>query len=253
MKNKIYSYSKISAFEQCPLKFKFRYIDKIIPKIDKTIESHLGKTVHSSLEWLYSNIKKAHIPSLDDLLAFYIKTWEDNFFPEIPIPNKKLSAKDYFNKGIYFLSMYYLENKPFNDNTLEVEKKIELQLDESGEYKIKGFIDRLSYNLATGEYEIHDYKTANNLPSKEKIQEDKQLALYSLAIKELFGKEKEVRLIWHFLAHNKKIPLKKTEKELEKLKQDTLGLIKEIENTKEFPKSPSALCNWCEYKDICGE
>jgi len=54
----IYSHSKLSTFEKCPLKFKFRYIDKIIPEIQKSIESHLGSSVHDALEWLYIQVKQ---------------------------------------------------------------------------------------------------------------------------------------------------------------------------------------------------
>ena len=55
----VYSYSKLNTFKQCPLKFKFRYIDKIIPKIERTIEAHLGSVVHETLEWIYKQVKKA--------------------------------------------------------------------------------------------------------------------------------------------------------------------------------------------------
>jgi len=48
---------------------------------------------------------------------------------------------------------------------------------------------RLVKNIQTGEYEIHDYKTANSLPRQEDIDNDRQLALYAIAIKELFGKD----------------------------------------------------------------
>jgi RecB family exonuclease len=248
---KTYSYSKLSTFEQCPFKFKLRYIDKIPPEIEKTIEAHLGKTIHSALEWFYSRIKENTIPSLDQLISFYIKTWHKEFAQNTQIIDKTLTAKDYFNKGINFLADYYLTNKPFDDNTLEVEKKIKLNLGEEEQYKIYGYVDRLSYNPKTREYEIHDYKTANNLPKKQRLENDKQLPLYSLAIKDLFGQDKEVRLIWHFLAHNKKIHFKKTNDELETLKKETLKLIKEIEQATEFSKTPSPLCNWCEYKNLC--
>ena len=49
----IYSHSRLSTFEQCPFKFKLRYIDKIIPEIENTIESFLGGIVHETLEWIY--------------------------------------------------------------------------------------------------------------------------------------------------------------------------------------------------------
>jgi len=250
---KIYSHSRLSTFEQCPLKFKYRYIDYIKPEIEMSIESYLGKIVHSTLEWLYNQIKKNKIPNIDETITYYATKWEENYKPEIIIINKELTLKDYFNKGVEYVLNYYTKHSPFDDNTLEIEKRIIISLDENEEYKIQGFIDRLTYNLKTKEYEIHDYKTANNLPQQDKIDNDRQLALYAIAIKEIFGKEKEICLIWHYLAHNKKIISKRTNNQLEQLKKETLELIKKIESTTEFPPNKSILCNWCEYKSICQE
>ena len=247
----LYSYSRISTFEKCPLKFKFRYIDKIVPEIEKTIEAHLGKVVHSSLEYLYLEVKEGHIPLIDDLIVFYSEEWEKEFTPDTIIVNHGMTEKDYFNKGIQFITTYYTQYHPFNDNTIDVERKIILELDDHGHYKIQGFIDRLAYNLETGEYEIHDYKTANFPPSVSQLKKDRQLALYSLAIKKIFGKEKPVSLIWHFLAHNKRINIKKDNEELETLRLETLETIKQIEATEKFPPKKSRLCDWCEYKSIC--
>lgn len=247
---KTYSHSRLSTFEQCKLKFKFRYIDQIIPDIPKSIEAHLGSCVHDCLEWIYNQVKKGEVPSIDATIVYYSNQWEKNYEDEIEIVNKELTVKDYFNKGVSFLINYYTENQPFKDGTLETEKKITIQLEESGKYRIIGFIDRLSQNLETGELEIHDYKTANTLPRKEKFEDDRQLALYSIALKEMFP-GKKIKLIWHYLAHNQKIVSTRTEEQLAQLKEDTLNLIKKIEATTEFPHKKSHLCNWCEYKSMC--
>lgn len=251
-KPKIYSHSRLSTFEQCPLKFKFRYIDKIIPEIRATIESHLGKIVHDTLEWLYTQVKKGKIPSVEEIIIHYTEKWEEDYNEDIPIIKKGLTVKDYFNKGVEFIINYYTKHQPFEDNTLETEKKILIELDNKGEYKIQGFIDRLSHDVEKDEYGIHDYKTANNLPMQKQVENDRQLALYALAIKELFGMDKEVCLIWHYLAHDKKICSRRTNEELQNLKEETLKLIKQIEATTTFPSNKSILCNWCEYKkDVC--
>lgn len=248
---KIYSHSRINCFEQCPLKFKYKYIDKIVPEIEKSIEAHLGSCVHDSLEWIYKEIQQNRIPKLEDVINYYAKKWEDNYTEDIRIVKDNLTAKDYFNKGVEFIANYYTKHYPFKDGTLECEKKVVLDLDSEKSYKIQGFIDRFVYNYQTGEYEIHDYKTANNLPDKEKVEKDRQLALYSLAIKEKLGKDKDVSLVWHYLAHNTKISIKKSNQELEKLRQEVLNLIKEIENTEYFIPKKSVLCDWCEYKSMC--
>ena len=247
----IFSHSRLSTFEQCKLKYKFRYIDNIIPDIEKTIESHLGSVVHSVLEWLYNQVKKGRVPTIDEVIVKYSEIWKEEYEEEILIVKKQMTVADYFNKGIQFLIDYYMRYKPFDDNTIEVEKEIIFDLDENGEYKIRGFIDRLVYNLDTEEYEVHDYKTSNNLPRQEFLDKDRQLALYSIAIKEMFGDEKKVILVWHYLSFNKKLHSKRTDEQLKQLKQETLQLIKEIGLTMEFPHKKSALCNWCEYKQIC--
>jgi putative RecB family exonuclease len=251
MVTKFYSHSKLSTFEQCPFKYKLRYIDKIKPIIEKTIEAHLGSSVHHALEWLYNFVKEnpEKIPEFDEVVLTYISEWEKNFSKNILVVKNNMDYKDYFNKGVEFLLNYYQKNHPFNDGTIECEKKIYIDLDE--ETKIQGFIDRLVHNIEKGRYEIHDYKTANTLPTQEKMDEDRQLALYSIAIKEIYGEDKEVILVWHYLAHDKKIISKRTKDQLENLKEETKELIKKIESTSEFPINPSVLCNWCEYKEIC--
>ena len=247
----VFSHSKLSTFEQCKLKYKFRYIDKIIPDIEKTIESHLGSVVHSTLEWLYNQIRKSMVPTIDEVIVNYSESWKKEYEDEIPIARRDMTVEDYFNKGIQFLLSYYTRHKPFDDNTIAVEKEIFLKLDEEGNYRIRGFIDRLSYNTETQEYEIHDYKTSSRLPKQEVLEKDRQLALYSIAVKESFGEDKKIILIWHYLSFNKKIYSKRTNEQLKQLKDETLQLIKEIENTTEFTPKKSPLCNWCEYKHIC--
>jgi len=251
MKTKFYSHSKLSTFEQCPFKYKLRYIDKIKPVIEKTIESHLGSAVHDTLEWLYNSVKENPNKeiSLDEIITYYSIKWQDEFSDEILVVKKEMSAKDYFNKGVEFLINYFQEHSPFKDGTIECEKRITIDLDENT--KLQGFIDRLVYDIDSGKYEIHDYKTANQLPTQEKMDNDRQLALYSIAIKELYGHDKEVLLIWHYLAHKQKIISKRTNEQLENLKQETKELIEKIENTKYFPANKSILCEWCEYKDVC--
>ncbi|HOU79070.1 MAG TPA: PD-(D/E)XK nuclease family protein [Candidatus Pacearchaeota archaeon] len=249
----VYSHSRLSTFEQCPLKYKLRYIDKIKPEIEKTIEAHLGSSVHDTLEWIYNSVKEnsEKSPTLDEIINHYIKIWKKDLTQNILIVKKQLTQADYFNKGIQFLADYYQEYYPFKDGTIECEKEITIKLDENTQ--IKGFIDRLVYDLENNRYEIHDYKTAGTLPSQEKMDQDRQLALYSIAIKELYGQDKEVLLVWHYLAYNHKIISKRTREQLENLKEETKNLIKDIQNTKVFLPNKSILCEWCEYKSICPE
>jgi len=246
----VYSHSRLSSFEQCRYKYKLKYIDKIPSPIKKSVEAHLGECVHDALEWLYKEIIKGRIPELDEVLEKYASSWQEKDSEEMLIV-RDLTKKDYFNKGIKFILDYYTKHKPFQDGTLETEKRIWVNLENGFPHKIIGYIDRLVYNKEKDQYEIHDYKTANTLPSKEKFETDRQLALYSIAIKESYAKEKPIILTWHYLNYNMKITSTRTDNELENLKKEIIKLINKIENTREFPPTKSILCDWCEYKPYC--
>jgi len=245
----IYSHSKLSAFEQCKYKYKLKYIDKIPSPVKRTIEAHLGSSVHSALEWLYKGVIEGKIPSIDELIQKYTEFWQKDYSDKFLIVRKELKPKDYFNKGVKFLIDYYLKHEPFDEGTVEVEKKIWINLNE--EQKIVGYIDRLSYNSEKNEYEIHDYKTSGFLPGREKFEKDRQLALYSIAIKDTYGKEKPVILTWHYLNHNEEIVSRRTNEQLEELKEEIKRLIEKIEKTTDFPTNKTPLCEWCEYKTYC--
>ncbi len=245
-----YSHSRLSTFEQCKYKYKLRYIDKIPSPIKKSVEAHLGQCVHDALEELYQNVIKGRVPELDEVLERYSTSWKEKDTEDMLIV-RDLTKQDYFNKGVKFLLDYYFKHKPFNDGTLETEKRIWVTLEKGFPHKVIGYIDRLVYNKEKDQYEIHDYKTANTLPPKEKFANDRQLALYSIAIKESHAKEKPIVLTWHYLNYNMKITSTRTNEELEKLKKEIIELIEKIEKTQEFPPTKSALCEWCEYKPYC--
>jgi len=154
----IYSHSRIETFKQCPLKFKYRYLDKIIPEVE-TIESFLGSRVHEALEWLYKQVKMEKLPDLKELLDIFKKNWEKNFNVNIKFI-KEFEDKDYFNTGTKFLTNYYERYKPFKENTIATEKQIFINLDKDEKYQMQGFIDRLVYDETKKTYEIHDYKTS---------------------------------------------------------------------------------------------
>ena len=163
-----------------------------------------------------------------------------------------MTIEFYFNKGIRFLINYFLKNTPFKDNTIYTEKKIFISLDSKGEYFLVGYIDRLVHNKETNIFEIHDYKTGS-LKSQEELDEDRQLALYSIGIIETFKNVNNIKLVWHFLDSNKELISKRTMEQLIKLKGEIINLIKKIKSTKEFTTNKSNLCSWCEYKSKCPE
>jgi putative RecB family exonuclease len=243
-----YSHSKLATFQQCLQKYKFRYVDEI-PSPIRSIELHLGTTVHSALEKVYADARLGQVTSLDDLLAFFREKWDEGYSPQLRIVRAKTTASTYFDLGRQMLKDYHWSFHPFaQSTTLELEEKFLFPLSE--QYDVRGIIDRLARN-ADGSLEIHDYKTSRRLPNSAQVSNDVQLALYEVAIRHRWPETGNISLIWHYLAFDKEIKITKTAQQLETVKQNALGLIQRIETTTSFPVNVTPLCNWCEYKEIC--
>ena len=247
----IYSHSRLSCFENCPHKYKLQYIDKVETEIEESVEAFLGSRVHETLEKLYRDMQHQKENSLEDLLVFLQDEWAKNWSDSIVIVKKEYKPDNYLKMGEKFITNYYNRYKPFDrGKIIALEDRVIIKLDESGNYKMQGYIDRLT-ETKDGNYEIHDYKTNSRLPMPEYIQNDRQLALYSIGVKGKYPDAESVRLIWHFLAFDKEIDSTRADEELDELKQNTIHLIDVIESEKEFQTNPSRLCDWCEFKTIC--
>ena len=249
----IYSYSKLNCYLQCPRKYKFAYIDKIKTEIKETIESFTGNRVHNTLKKLYRDLMYEKLNSLEDLLDFLRREWERKWNDGILITSREYTRENYLRMAERFIRDYYKRYYPFNQSrTLAVEERILIDLDGTGRYRVQGFIDRLAYRDG-GIYEIHDYKTNMTLPVSECLENDIQLPLYAIGVKKRYHDVKEIRLVWHFLAFDKEVEIVKSDEELENIKRKVIDIIERIERSEDFPAKPSALCEWCEYKPICGE
>ena len=245
----IYSHSRLEAFKKCPLKYKFNYIDKIKRK-EEGIEAFLGSRFHEVMEIIYKDLPFRKY-SLDELLDFYEDYWDKKYHDKIIIAKKERKAKDYKEIGKKFIEDYYKRYYPFNQGkVLGIERPVMINLDDNGEYRLRGFIDRLD-QAKDRTYEIHDYKTSKSLPEQNKMDVDRQLALYQIGVQNMWNDVGNVELVWHYVAFNKEIRSKRTEEELNELKRNTIDLIKKIEATRDFLPNESILCGWCYYKDIC--
>lgn len=247
----LYSHSRLSSFENCRKQFEFRYIQKI-PSESDSIEAFVGKRVHEILERLYLFVGRDQIPGVEKVIDRYQKLWEETYDPErVRIIREGTPLSFYRSLGESCLRGYYLKHYPFDDSeTLGIEKRVVFPLDEAGEYKMQGIIDRIS-RARDGAIEVHDYKTGARVPSQKVLDQDRQLALYQIGVTRLFGEDQPFRLVWHYVAKNQTRISTRTPEQLTALAESTISRIDEIRTATEFPAKKIALCPWCEYKSRC--
>ncbi|MFH1829927.1 MAG: PD-(D/E)XK nuclease family protein [Pseudomonadota bacterium] len=245
----IYSYSRISAFEQCPLKYKYTYIDRIKRK-RISIEAFLGNRFHEVMEHLYKRISFER-PDLKSLKQFFNERWEHEWNEDILFVRKDKTAADYQAQGIKAIEDYYQRYVPFDEGqVLGLEREIITDLDATGRYRVRCIIDRLM-RLADGRYEIHDYKSSGLLPIQKQLDEDWQLALYEIAVRNAWPNIENVGLVWHYVMFDAQMRSSRTKEQLDNLRVETIEKIDKIESASEFLSNESNLCEWCDFQDIC--
>lgn len=244
----VFSHSRIDTYLTCPKKYEFCYIAKI-PRGPSGIEAFMGSRVHEALEWLYGEIRACRLPDEEDVVDRYRLAWDTEWTDGVQVVRQGRNAEDYRAIGEKAVRGYYGRYHPFDQGvTVGLEMRIALRLDET--HEITGFIDRL-VKVADGEWEIHDYKTSASLLMQEKADADRQLALYELAVREMFPDARRVVLVWHYLAFDHEVRSCRSPEQLADLRAQVLEEIGHIEAQTEFATRTSKLCDWCDYKRIC--
>jgi len=249
-----YSPSKINTFNDCRLKYKYHYIDGLTSDLE-TIERFMGSVVHDALENFYNLIKGKRIETLEWLLGKYKEIWDKNYTDDIKVVKKDLKAEDYFNKGKQCLIDYFNHYKPFNQTKVintELLMNFNIEID-GNKYLFRGILDRLDWNDKNNIFEIHDYKTTSRLITQEEADNDWQLGLYYIALKERWPNDiDKVKLVWHFLLFNKEIVSFRRKNSITDLQRVITKKVKEIEECDSFlPREKSVICNWCDFQNIC--
>lgn len=245
----IYSYSRLGSFKSCPLKFKYAYIDRVGLK-RRTVEAFMGSRFHETMERYYG---RAAFEKLDaeGLKNYFNEIWDKEWSEEVEVLNPEMEAEDYRKIGLKAIEDYCRRHDPTEEgHVMGIERQLIVDLDGGGNHKLRCIIDRLM-KRDDGTFEIHDYKTSARLPTQQDVDADTQLALYEIAVRDAWPEVRDIDLVWHYAAFDQELRSKRSTDELEKLKDETVALIDEIESCRDFEPCESSLCNWCDFQRIC--
>lgn len=263
-----FSYSKLDLFEQCRQKYYLKYILKNFDKSD-AIHLSLGTLAHRVLEEKGNMLINGQEVNYSELQ----QKFENGFYDTNEKSKENIEGLNEIKKR-FFEDFYTKDNKSGMDyqektqlfiNTIVKEEmedenwkvfKTEYPFDfaykygenEDGspkEIRIHGFIDRLDIN-EQGDIRCIDYKTSKSKYDDKKMATPLQMAIYSLAIYNDFGKlpvehQYDFIFINEFQQACTKGYIKRACKKLDKL----LNEIDELEKSKKYKPTPSPLCYFC--------
>lgn len=247
-----YSITQLNCYRDCPYKYKLKFIDHIEEPFHNTDATFLGSMCHEALEALYKARMNGKTLSEDELLDYYNANWQANYAKKKVMHVDENYSEDYFRlQGEGMLSRYY-KDIFLNDNmtVLGVETNDELLLPDGNSYYVR--IDKLAYK--DGIYYVCDYKTDKKPKSQSVADEDEQLAMYAVWVRQKYPNAKDVKLIWHMLRFDGEqatVTSIRTPEQLDVLEREITTLIKEIESAKEFPLGKNPSCDYCTFKSLC--
>jgi putative RecB family exonuclease len=249
-----YSHSKVSCFENCPYQYKLKYVDKIEVDIPNTIEAFMGGIVHKVLEKIYVDKRVGVDVKKEDLLKFYKQEWDKEYSDKILIVKPEMKAMDYKRMGWSFILEYFNTYAPFEQmEILGLETEEKMKLPDGSEWHIR--IDKLGKDK-DGNYFVCDYKTSSRMKEQHYADTDRQLAMYSIWVRDKFKDAKSVKLVWHMLAFNQEVVSERNPEQERQLQEEVLIKIAQIEAAEKqgnFPTNITKLCDYCLYKSLCPE
>jgi CRISPR/Cas system-associated exonuclease Cas4 (RecB family) len=248
------SHSRMTLFEECGLKYKYKYHDKVKLDEPEPIYFLYGKIIHKfAEEYVKENKKKSATSILQDIL-------------EGTIPLEKKEGGEYGPPQLPREYVARLNNEINNVCKVteklgtdgEVEWPFKYDLDPPNEKYIVGFIDRLIPLHDGKKFVIVDYKTTKTGPwrkNKFSIKKDMQLKIYARMIQKHFNiPAKNIAACLVYVLDNKTVGMTSfTDEDLEYTEQKLKNTYLTIENTP--PESARANvgnhCTRCEFRKIC--
>lgn len=102
----LFSHSRLATFENCRLKFKYRYLDKLKTETAQGIEAFMGSVVHLALEKLYKDIRFSKLLTVEELISYYNKEWKKQWSDDIIIVRKEYTQENYRAMGEGYIRDY---------------------------------------------------------------------------------------------------------------------------------------------------
>jgi len=244
------SCSQINLYLQCPLKYKFLYLDNL-PKPFRPSGLAFGGSIHAALAWLHKQRMNGNDVSVDKLYKIFDADWYA----------QKLDTDIHYKDGETetrltilakeLLSLYFVRphRKLLGAEVPFVLPLVNLSTGERLDVNLEGYIDLIEEGDA-----ITEFKTSNQAMNLTDLDDHLQLTAYSYAYQMLYRKSPKLLKLVDFVKTKRPriITLETDAKRLDYPRFFYLArqVLKGIRSKIFFPRS-SFMCKDCEYARPC--
>ena len=236
----IHSATTLQTYQNCPLQFKFCYIDKI--PLSPTPPMVFGSAIHSVIEKL-TTYPHPTLEPRDHALSLLDEVWpSDVYESEFEESEARTSAHA-------ILDTYLAWHATTTNTVTGVEHEFTFPF---ASHTLNGFIDRIE-QTPDGRHVVIDFKSGKKpgTISKNTIKKNIQINMYCLAVQHMTGSLPE-RAELFFLKDGRHVHYVPTQETMQEFTDTMLALINDI-TRRYFPANPHFFrCKNCGYRDRCG-
>jgi putative RecB family exonuclease len=239
--------SSIASFKQCPLAFKFSYVQRL-PEPPSAAASK-GTLVHHALELLMSRPgpERTIDNALADLATATDALAEHPDFTELALSDDEWQV--FHASAAALVHKYFTLEDPTTVNAIGLELKLEAQLDG---VKVRGIIDRLDLD-EHGELVVVDYKTGSVPGERFEAKSLAGVHMYALLCEQMLGR-RPVQVRLYYLSKPEAIIATPTEQTVNGVAKRTTALWSAVAGAcarDDFRPNPGRLCDYCTFKPYC--
>ena len=243
--------SSIGTFQQCPLRYKYTRIDKMVdPPTEATT---MGNFVHETLEELHNEDPDARTKERAAQIMRHL--WDSKWSEQA---NEVLHGDDkalheFRWKSYWCIENYFTLEDPSEVFLEGVEHAIEDFIEvEGAKVAVKGFVDRWNF-CDDGSIKVTDYKTGKTPRPQWVGDKFQQLQIYAIFLqKQLEAPVRTLELL--YLKDGTRYETEVSQEELDETTEMIVAVRKSIDlfcEQEKFPARKSKLCDWCAQKPIC--
>ena len=242
-----YSFSRLKAFYQCPLRYQFRYLAGRRESF-RSIETYLGSTLHAVLEWLYEQRDRAASPELPAALEELARRWSEGWTADVAVVRLGDTVDDAFRDGREMLALFYRSTFARDrSETIALEQRFAVPLEH--DIHFTGVADRVG-RTANGRLFVVDYKTSRSAGTPAEFSEGLQAQLYAgCAIRQ--HQDAEALAGYHYLRLASTSWHVVTRPQSDDHLRRFSELARSARDAARFPARPGVLCAWCGFNAIC--
>jgi putative RecB family exonuclease len=241
--------SRAADFKQCPLKYRFRTIDRLDEAPSPAAAR--GTLVHAALETLFDLPATERTP--EAAVAMLPQRWAElvEERPELApmLTDRELDESTWFADAEDLVRRWFTLEDPTRLEPSDRELLVEVDVDG---LTLRGIIDRLDI-APTGEVRVVDYKTGRSPSERFESSALFQMKFYGLVLWRLTGRVPDL-LQLVYLKDSQVVRYVPDEDDLRALERNVHAVWAAIERatqTGDWRPRTSRLCDWCDFKPLC--